>query len=72
MSLFNFRANSPGNEMCLFRVHWSVELANVTLRNSVQLEISNQFTLMILYNTLILVLLRKLSLTGDLVTYCCE
>jgi hypothetical protein len=53
-------------------VHWPAELANVTLRNSVYLEISNQFTLMILYDTLILVLLRKLSLTGDLVTYCCE
>jgi hypothetical protein len=25
-------------------VHWSAELANVTLRNSVYLEISNQFT----------------------------
>jgi hypothetical protein len=33
------------------------------------MEFLNQFTLMTLLNTLILVLLRKLSLTGDLVTY---
>jgi hypothetical protein len=72
MSLFNFRANSPGNEMCLFKCALVRGIGNVTLRNSVQLEISNQFTLMILYNTLILVLSRKLSLTGDLVTYCFE
>jgi hypothetical protein len=50
-------------------VHWSVELANAILRNSVQMEVSNQFTLMILLSILILVLLRKLFLTGDLVIY---
>jgi hypothetical protein len=63
-----FLSNSPGNSKCLLKCALVRGIGNVTLRNFVNLNFE-PVHINDLIQYLILVLSRKLSFTGDLVTY---